>query len=135
MPGRQQSAVTHDAARSKASLDLCLQQRLRNCCHVDETHVNTGNSPLQGRRSDHWLVALCGLHAEHSLLRACVRSMAAMVHDAESGLAPQAPAQLMKQPGTEQERKHGSLWVECGRCKLWRRVPKELYQDVGDREW
>ena len=56
--------------------------------------------------------------------------MASMLPERSSGSQPQAASKVMEQPTAEQKRQHGSSWVQCSACRLWRRVPKELSQRV-----
>jgi hypothetical protein len=46
-------------------------------------------------------------------------------------LQQQAGPPVMEQPSTDKQRKHSSVWVQCESCKSWRRLPKDLHEEVG----
>ena len=49
----------------------------------------------------------------------------------EMSLQQQAGPLEMEQPSQDKQRKHSSVWVQCESCKSWRRLPKDLHEDVG----
>ncbi|DBB04664.1 hypothetical protein WJX77_006462 [Trebouxia sp. C0004] len=49
----------------------------------------------------------------------------------EVSLQHQAGPPLMEQPSTDKQHKHTSVWVQCESCKSWRRLPKDLHEEVG----
>ncbi len=49
----------------------------------------------------------------------------------EVSLQHQADPSVMEQPSTDKQRKHSSVWVQCESCKSWRRLPKDLHEEVG----
>ncbi|KAL0033139.1 hypothetical protein WJX79_005261 [Trebouxia sp. C0005] len=51
--------------------------------------------------------------------------------EAAVSLQHQAGRPVMEQPSSDKQHKHSSVWVQCENCKSWRRLPKDLHEEVG----
>lgn len=126
--------VSRESFTSLSSADCCHDSLME--CHMAQRTC----SALLAALSDHSgacqpSARLSSSEGRRPLPAACAAFRPAWP-SVKRSMAQQTATQEVAPSSSDRPRKRSSVWVECDKCKQWRRLPRELQDEIkGDNIW